>query len=64
MEKVGEVRTVKRILEVMIEKFAKTTGEKTLEMMRRISGNGFQSDERGFSLFFTSPYPGDSICFF
>lgn len=28
VEKVGETRKVKRVLEVMIEKFAKTTGEK------------------------------------
>ena len=30
----------------MTEKFAKTIGEKTVEMMRRISGNGFWSDEK------------------
>ena len=35
VEKVGETRTVKRILEVMIEKFAKTMGEKTVEGMRK-----------------------------
>ena len=46
VEKVGEVRMVERILEVMIEKFTKTTGEKTLEMMRKISGNGFKSDDK------------------
>ena len=46
VEKVGEVRTVKRILEVLIGKFAKTTGEKTLEMMRKIGGNGFRSDNK------------------
>ena len=30
----------------MIEKFAKTTGEKTVEMMRKISGNSFKTEEK------------------
>ena len=45
VEKVGETRKVKKILEVMKEKFAKTTGEKTVEMMRKISGNNFRTEE-------------------
>ena len=44
-EKVGETRTVDRILEIMSEKFDRNMGEKTLEMMRKISGEGFKSDE-------------------
>ena len=36
VEKVGEVRTVKRILEIMTEKYATTTGEK----MRKIKASG------------------------
>ena len=46
VEKVGETRTVKKILEVMTEKFAKTTSEKTLDMMKKISGNGFKSEDK------------------
>ena len=42
--KVGEVRTVKLILDFMIETFAKTTGEEMLEMMREISGTGFKPE--------------------
>ena len=45
IEKVGETRTVDRILEIMSEKFDRNMGEKTLEMMRKISGEGFKSDE-------------------
>ena len=30
----------------MIEIFAKTTGEKTVEMMRKISGNSFGTEEK------------------
>ena len=42
VEKVEETRTMKRILEIMTEKFAKTTREKTTEMMRKVSGAGFK----------------------
>ena len=45
IERVGETRTVERILEIMSEKFDRNMGEKTLEMMRKISGEGFKSDE-------------------
>ena len=45
VEKVGTTRTATRILEVMSEKFDKNMGEKTSEMMRKISGEGFRSDE-------------------
>ena len=45
VEKVGTARTVMRILEVMTEKFDKNMSEKTSEMMRKISGEGFKSDE-------------------
>ena len=44
VEKVG-TRTVMRILEVMTEKFDKNLSEKTNDMMRKISGEGFKSDE-------------------
>ena len=37
VEKVGEVRTVRRIIEVMTEKYSKTKSEKILELMRKIS---------------------------
>ena len=46
VEKVGETRTVKRVLNVMTEKFAITMGEKTAEMMRKISGKSFKSEEK------------------
>ena len=45
MEKIGETRTVQRILEVMSEKYEKNTGEKIMEVMRKISGEGFKTDE-------------------
>ena len=45
IERVGETRTVERILEIMSEKFDRNMGEKTLEMMRKIGGEGFKSDE-------------------
>ena len=45
IERVGETRTVDKILEIMSEKFDRNMGEKTLEMMRKISGEGFKSDE-------------------
>ena len=43
--KVGTTRTAMIILEVMSEKFDKNMGEKTSEMMIKISGEGFKSDE-------------------
>ncbi len=45
IEKVGETRTVERILEITSEKFDRNMGEKKLEMMRKIGGEGFKSDE-------------------
>ena len=45
VEKVRTARTVLRILEVMTEKFDKNLSEKTTDMMRKISGEGFKSDE-------------------
>lgn len=45
-EKVGETITVKRILDVMAEKFAATTYEKTSEMMKKICGNEFKSEDK------------------
>ena len=45
IERVGETRTVEKILEIMSEKFDRNMGEKMLEMMRKISGEGFKSDE-------------------
>ena len=45
IEKVGTTRTVTKILEVMSEKYDRNIGEKTSEMMRKISSEGFESDE-------------------
>ena len=45
VEKVGTTRTVMRILEVMTEKFDKNMSEKTNEIMRKISSEGFKSDK-------------------
>ena len=45
IEKVGTTRTVERILEIMSEKFDRNVGEKTIEIMRKISGEGFKSDK-------------------
>ena len=41
IEKVGETRTVDKVLEIMSEKFDRNMGEKTLDIMRKISGDGF-----------------------
>ena len=46
IEKVGSTRTVKKILEVMTEKFSKTTSEKTSDMMKKISGERFKSEDK------------------
>ena len=46
IEKVGSTRTVKKILDVMTEKFSKTLSEKTLDMMKKISGEGFKTDDK------------------
>lgn len=46
IEKARRTRTVKKILEVMTEKFSKTTGEKTLEMMKKISGYVFNTKDK------------------
>ena len=43
IEKVGEDRNVKKVLDVMNEKFSKTKGENLLELMKDISG--FKTDE-------------------
>ena len=45
-EKFGSTRKFKKILEVMTEKFSKTTSEKTSEMMKNISGDGFKTDDK------------------
>ena len=45
VEKVGITKTVRRILEVMTEKFDRNMSEKMIDMMRKISGEGFRSDE-------------------
>ena len=44
IEKVGETRTVRRVLDIMTEKYSKTTGEKVLDVMRKI--NNFKTDEK------------------
>ena len=46
VEKVGETRTFKKVLEVMTDKFAKATGDKTAEMMRRIYVNNFKTEDK------------------
>ena len=44
IEKVGENRSVKKVLDVMTEKYSRTKGEKMLDMMKNISG--FKTDEK------------------
>ena len=46
IEKVGTTRTVKKIIDVMTEKFSKTLSEKTSDMMKKISGDGFRTDNK------------------
>ena len=43
IEKVGDDRTVKKVLEIMNEKFSKTKGEKILDLMKKISD--FRTEE-------------------
>ena len=45
VEKIETTRAVMRIFEVMNEKYGKNLSEKTSDMMRKISGEGFKSDE-------------------
>ena len=45
MEKMGENRTVKRMLDVLAEKYDLNVSEKTMDVMHKISGEGFKSDE-------------------
>ena len=45
MEKIGETRTVRRMLEVLAEKYDRNVSVKTMEVMQKISGEGFKSDE-------------------
>ena len=46
VEKVGETRTVKKILDVLSEKYAKNLGEKTQDTMRMISGSNFKTEDK------------------
>ena len=44
IEKVGEDRNVKKVLDVMTEKYSRTKGEKMLDMMKNISG--FKTEDK------------------
>ena len=46
VEKVGETRTVKKILDVLSEKYAKNLGERTQDTMRMISGSNFKTEDK------------------
>ena len=46
VEKVGETRTVKKVLDVLSEKYAKNLGERTQDTMRMISGSSFKSEDK------------------
>ena len=48
VEKIGETRTVKRVLDVMAEKYSKTICEKIMETMKKISG--FRTDDKADAL--------------
>ena len=43
VEKVGDIITVKRVLDIMMEKYSKTKDEKILELMKKISN--FKMDD-------------------
>ena len=45
MMKVGDTKTVDRLLEVMSEKYERNVGEKTMEVMKKICGEGFRMDK-------------------
>ena len=51
VEKVEETRAVNRILEVITEKYTKTLGEKTQDMMKKISVKGFKAEISYLNLF-------------
>ena len=44
IDRVGETRTIKKVLEVRIEKLNKTIGEKRVDILRNISG--FKTEEK------------------
>ena len=44
IRKVGETRTVKRILEIMSEKYQRKIGEKIMGVMKKICGEGFKTN--------------------
>ena len=44
IEKVGENRTIKRMLDMMTEKYSRTKGERIWELMKKISG--YKMDDR------------------
>ena len=60
IEKVGTTRTATKILEVMSEKYDRNMGEKTSEMMRKISGEGYKSDESVDKIIVSSLY--ERVC--
>ena len=43
--RVRDTRTVAGILEVMSEKYGRNTGEKMLELTKKISGEGWKNDD-------------------
>ena len=45
MEKLGGTRTIVKILEILAERYDRNTSEKTLEIMKKISGDGFRTEE-------------------
>ena len=45
IERVRDTRTVARILEVMSEKYGRNTGEKVLDLAKRMSGEGWKNDD-------------------
>ena len=45
MEKLGETRTIVKILEILAERYDKNTSEKMIGVMRKISGDGFKAEE-------------------
>merc|ERR1712080_108459 len=44
-EKIGEERTIKKVLDVMAEKYDRNVGEKIMDVMQKISGESFKKEE-------------------
>ena len=45
IDRIGEMKTVKRILDILSEKYEKSTSEKIMDILKKINGEGFKTEE-------------------